>query len=124
MKPRHAAALALVSWFLMMPPPYTEGGKAFVDLHASVRRWTRIGKVSFDSVADCDKARETMQKNIQTAEEAGLEKAARMDANPRDQDLAEYEAARQMKCVSRDDPRIRGIAIPFNPAWSRFIPAN
>ena len=119
---RHAAALALVGWYLMMPPVNTEGGKAFVDLHASVQRWTRTG--DFDSFADCDKAREKTQQNVQTAEERGLENAARMDANPPDQDLAEYEAARQMKCVSKDDPRIKGIAIPPNPAWFRFIPTN
>jgi hypothetical protein len=120
---RHAAALALVGWYLMIPPAYTEGRKAFVDSHVSVRGWTRIG-TSFDSVADCEKAKEKTQKNVQDAEKRGLESAARMDANPDDQALAGYEAARQMKCVSKDDPRIKGIAIPLNPAWSRFIPAR
>jgi hypothetical protein len=47
-----------------------------------------------------------------------------MDANPQDQALAGYEAARHMKCVSKDDRRIKGIAIPLSPDWSRFISAN
>ena len=118
---RHAAALALVGWYLMVPPVSPYNGEAYS--HASVRSWTRIG-TSFDSAADCGKAKEKSQKNVQDAEERGLESAARMDANPGAQALAGYEAARQMKCVSKDDPRIKGIAIPLNPAWSRFIPAK
>jgi hypothetical protein len=120
---RHAATLALVGWYLMIPPASTYNGEAHVDSHASVRSWTRIGR-SFDSSADCEKAKEKSQKNVQDAEGRGLESAARMDANPDDQALAGYEAARHMKCVSKDDPRIKGIAIPLNPAWSRVIPAK
>jgi hypothetical protein len=123
MNARHAAALALVGWYLMMPPSYTEGGKVVVYSRASVRRWTRIGK-TFDSVAECEQAKEGTEKNVQDAEEHGLESAARMDANPDDQALAAYEAALQLKCVSKDDPRIKGIAVSINPAWSRLIPAK
>ena len=122
-KPHHAAALALVAWYLMIPPVSTYNGGAYVHSHSSVRRWTRIG-TSFDSAADCEEAKERSQKNVQDAEERGLESAARMDANPDDQALAGYAAARQMKCVSKDDPHIKGISIPLNPAWSRFIPAK
>ena len=120
---RHAAALAHVGWYLMIPPVSTYNGEAHIDSHASVRSWTRIGR-SFDSSADCEKAKEKSQKNVQDAEGRGLESAARMDANPDDQALAGYEAARHMKCVSKDDPSIKGIAIPFNPAWSRFNPGK
>jgi hypothetical protein len=110
-----------VGWYLMILPVSTYNGEASVDSHASVRSWTRIG-TSFDSATDCETAKERSQKNVQDAEEHGLESAARMDANPDDQALARYE--RQMKCVWKDDPRIKGIAIPLNPAWSRFIPAK
>ena len=120
-KPLHSAAYLLVGWYLMVPPVSPYNGEAYS--HASVRSWTRIG-TSFNSAADCEKAKEKSQKNVQDAEERGLETAARMDANPGAQALAGYEAARHMKCVSKDDPRIKGIAIPLNPAWSRFIPTK
>jgi hypothetical protein len=123
MKPRHAAALALVGWYLMVPPVSTYNGKAYVDSYASLRRWTRIG-VSFDSVTDCGQASEKTRKNVRNAEEDELESAAEQDANPGDQTLAGYEAVRQVKCFSKDDPRIKGVAIPMNRAWFRFIPAN
>ena len=123
MNARHAAVLALGGWYLMMPPSYTEGGKVFVYSRASVRRWTRIGK-TFDSVAECEQAKEGTQKKVQNTKEAQIGEAARMDANPSDQTLAAYEAALQLKCVSKDDPRIKGIAVSINPAWSRLIPAK
>ncbi len=123
MKPGYAAALALVGWYLMVPPARTVGGNMLVASHAPMRGWMRIGK-SFDSLTDCEKAREKTQKNVQNAKEAALENAANMDANPSNQDLAGYEAAREIKCMSNDDPRIKGRGISVSPAWSRFLPAK
>jgi hypothetical protein len=83
----------------------------------------RVGR-TFYSITDCDKAREKTQKNVQNAEENELETAARMDANPADQTLAADQAVRQMRCVSKDDPHIKGVGVPISPAWSRFISTN
>ena len=123
MKFRCAAALALVGWYLMLPPASTHGGQAFVYSSAPLRRWARIGS-SFNSYIDCEKAREKAQRKAQYEKEQYLQGAAEMDANIDDQTIAAYEAARLMKCVSKDDPHIKGIAIPPDPTWSRLNPAN
>ncbi len=103
MNPRHAAALALVGWYLMMPPVSTDGGKAFVDSQTPIQQWQIRG--SFGSTVDCEKARQKSQIKFRDSEEDSFETAARMDANLNDQTVAAFEASRQMKCVSPDDPR-------------------
>jgi hypothetical protein len=123
MKSHHAAVLALVGWYLMVPPAHTANGKVFVDSRYSMRYWTRVVR-TFDSATDCEEAREKTKKNVQDAEERMLESAAENDANPRGQDIEAYEVGRQMKCVSKDDPRIKGMHPSINPAWSSFVPAK
>ena len=64
MKSRHAAALALVGWLLIAPPPigrakdYSYGSSIPGGFATTAPLWTwwRIGKV-FDSVAACNQAR-------------------------------------------------------------------
>jgi hypothetical protein len=102
----HAAALALVGWYLMMPPVSTYNGKAFVDSEAPLWEWKGIGG-RLNSIADCENAKQKSQKQAQHDNETGLETAARMDANPPDQALAQFESARSMRCVSTDDPRYK-----------------
>jgi hypothetical protein len=53
MKPRHAAALALVDWYLMQPPMLSSGGE---DHSASLTKWAIIG--SFDSAKECEAYRD------------------------------------------------------------------
>jgi hypothetical protein len=50
MNPRHAAALALVSWYLMVPP----GPNPARAYYTPLSRWKLIG--NFDSDAACKKA--------------------------------------------------------------------
>jgi hypothetical protein len=48
MKPRHAAALALVGWYLMVPPRvYNAGNMLHIEIKAPLSKWERWG--SFDS---------------------------------------------------------------------------
>jgi hypothetical protein len=51
MKPRHAAALALVGWYLLLPPINLDS-KAVLDIDAPFSKW-EIYK-AFDSAADCE----------------------------------------------------------------------
>ena len=104
---RHAAALALVGWYLMTPPVSTsnDGNMAFVHSQAPIWQW-KIGG-TFGSTVDCEKATEKSQKNAQRDEDIGLESAARMDANIGNRTIAAFEAACLMKCVSTDDPRLK-----------------
>ncbi len=107
MKFRHAAALALVGWYLMAPPvsTYNEGNQASVDLRAPIWQWKRLG--TFRSAVDCENAREKSQKKAQHDEDYQLWNAAEMDANIGDWAIAAFEAARQVKCVLKDDPRLK-----------------
>jgi len=51
MKSRHAAALALVGWYLMIPPM---GLHVEVEYNAPLSQWDMMG--SFDSADECEKA--------------------------------------------------------------------
>ena len=50
MNPRHAAALALVGWYLMVPPA-ERGGKQ-LDYHAPLSTWSIMQ--SFDTAQSCE----------------------------------------------------------------------
>jgi hypothetical protein len=120
---RHAAALAIVTWYLMLPRASLHAGKVLVYSNAPLRTWARIGK-SFDSITECEKAREEAQRKAQNEKENALNGAAEMDANLDGRTTADFEAARLMKCVSKGDSRIKGFVIPPSPARYSFIPAN
>ncbi len=53
MKFCHAAALALVGWYLMQPPMLSSGGE---DHSASLAKWAIIG--SFDAAKECEAYRD------------------------------------------------------------------
>jgi hypothetical protein len=60
MKPRHAAALALVAWYLMMPPPKAVGDHFETNFNAPLSKWTRLRR--FDLQSQCETAREAYQQ--------------------------------------------------------------
>ena len=105
---RHAAALALVDWYLITPPVCRSNDciKPLVDPDAPLWQWIRAGK-RFDSIDDCELARQGVAKKAQREEEDELERAAEQDANPEEQAVAKFEGARSMRCVSTDDPRLK-----------------
>jgi len=63
---RHAAALALVGWYLMTPPCRTVstwynggfgGGSCFMDSQAPIREWQRVPDTQkFEYKTDCERA--------------------------------------------------------------------
>jgi hypothetical protein len=104
---RRAAALAFVSWYLIVPPVHRSyyDNKPFVDRRASIWYWEVRG--TFDSVTDCAKAIKQSQTNAQHKREADLERAARVDANLENETTAVFEATRLMTCIPQDDPRLK-----------------
>ena len=88
---RRAAALALVGWYLMVPPPVGSNFDSF-DKNAPLSKWRQ--PAAFDSAAACEQYRteaiDTFQK--------------RTDANG-DYNVNLYIAGR---CVTSDDPRLKG----------------
>jgi len=115
MNPRHAAALALVGWYLMLPPStsmYT------FDAKAPISKW--IDFMTYDSSLQCEAALTDYRNKVNRNAFGVLPPiAAEM--------IAEFRVA---QCVSIDDPRIKGV--PYNPGFTlnhdgpkrRSVPAN
>ena len=110
MKPRHAAALALVGWFLMIPP--NTGGSR--DEGAPLSKWFSYNELKLNSKDDRAHAME-----FQTAEQCEAKKEQRWPADPPPipptvgPDMSRRvnrwrEAGAKSRCVSSDDPRLNG----------------
>jgi len=95
MKPRYAAALALVGWNLMTPPPGPSGNP---DFSAPLSEWSHMA--AFDGAATCKKEHDSEFKSAQKA---------LMDVKNEDdlevRDLA--SAVKASRCIATDDPRLR-----------------
>jgi hypothetical protein len=104
-KPRHAATLALVGWYLLIPPVFSPMGnhpRAFNDLNASLNRWDIWA--SFESNTSCEKEKERIQN------EAPLRLKFAHEHPDQDRNgniVAVAEAWQWAECVATDDPRLR-----------------
>ncbi len=62
MNPRHAAALALVGWYLLMPPlPRSSSGEIGSDLSRPLSEW-RFSVSVYDTESNCDKEIDAMNQ--------------------------------------------------------------
>ncbi len=86
MKPRHAAALALVGWYLMMPPWYNDEKEP--RLNAPIAAWEILG--SYDSADQC------MRELVELANKAF--------ARSTPKERSEFG----VNCIATDDPRLKG----------------
>ena len=94
MKHRHAPALAVVAWYLMMPPPKPLEDHFKTNFKAPLTKWTEVRR--FDLQAQCETVREAYQRKptgnliimLGAAEAQATTKASR--------------------CVASDDPRLKG----------------
>jgi hypothetical protein len=102
MKSRHAAALAIVVWYLMIPP--INHNK--VDAHAPMSKWKK--GVSFDSEKECDDSLKDAIANPMTeAEYRDAEKATLLaKMHPLSRSEMKKRTAESV-CVSADDPRLK-----------------
>jgi hypothetical protein len=91
---RHAAALALVGWYLMVPPRASDHRTFIFD--APLREWSTI-MGSYDSAKECANDR-TAQLNFWTNDAAkGLPYRA-----------ATLDSLEHPVCIASDDPRLKG----------------
>ena len=96
MKPRHAAALALVGWYLMAPP--TSANRVWAQ--APLAQWKILR--SYDSASECQNYslggftiwREVANRNFPSKDETFYEVFG--------------EEVLSTVCVSTDDPRLKG----------------
>ncbi len=126
MNPRHAAALALVGWYLMMPPPQFDpathlpnGGP---NLDAPLSDWRNEG--SFDSAKECQAGlkdniafalqiqakirKEHRSEQQETAEEEKMDRQANVPKGF-NRGLRGYglTGAVNAQCIATDDPRLK-----------------
>ncbi len=97
MKIRHTAALALVGWYLMVPPPGSPPGET-----EGLRRWQILS--SFDSAKECE------------AERASVKKRAADSATKSESAEPGLQSVLFAVCIATDDPGLEeGPGHPHHP---------
>jgi len=94
MKLRRAAGLALTGWYLLYPPWSTE--KHAIDPGLPLNQWYEVA--TFDSSADCEAQKSKVLEDID-----------KHTLNPDyKKAVAQLRMRLQARCVSADDPQLRG----------------
>ena|SRR5208337_381242 len=96
---RHAAALALVGWYLMAPPFHHKNTGVIdsVESEAPLSTWTLID--SFDTAAEC---RSGHEKNIAAERLSGQSSHLSPEI-----EAVRVLAAFHAQCIATDDPRLK-----------------
>jgi hypothetical protein len=98
---RHATALALVGWYLMVPPLSDTG----IDAQVPMAQWNISG--SYDTASDCEASKNRMDDMLRDPTQVARIKAEALkegkDWDPH-RAIARSEAS---KCVATDDPRLK-----------------
>jgi hypothetical protein len=99
MKRRHIAALALVGWYLMVPPP-SHTVSFGVDTEAPLGAWNVMK--SFDKAEGCEDFRSRIQEKTKT-------NAVVQPSNTKQQ----YATAMlYSQCIASDDSRLKQLSAP------------
>jgi hypothetical protein len=91
MKPRHAVALALVGWYLMVPPTKNVNQ---IDPSIPLPKWVVLR--AFDTADACNEAQDQLRYRV-----------SRLNLRVPVASAAS-EAAEFSQCIASDDPRLRG----------------
>ena len=95
MKSRHGAALALVGWYLMVPPSASRVSDLAIGLEP-LYQWLQIG--SFDSKNACEQGRRMMINRFMTD----------LQRDPSDATAVHgLDALYYSECIAPDDPRLK-----------------
>jgi hypothetical protein len=99
MKTRHAAALALVGWYLMVPPQLVSPGHetANVDAAVPLNKWTVWQ--AFDTAIECE-------SQLETLKEGALQRTQTGQSREFMQKLLDNQFFRG-QCIATDDPRLK-----------------
>jgi len=98
---RHAAALALVGWYLMIPPLAQHTLKSQTDLPIS--QWEQ--RQAFDSAQECETSKAAL---IRTYEDNATKNERTNDDRMKNLDERLIEHAVDGLCIATDDPRLKG----------------
>jgi hypothetical protein len=110
MKPRHAAALALVGWYLMLPPrggpsgdqfypddPFSKSAGIGTD---RLTGWLKWGKTEYASKEECDAERQGQKRMFP---DPGNIPPERVTAR------IIVRGAATLQCIASNDPRLKSI---------------
>ena|ERR1700733_11703725 len=106
---RHAAALALVGWYLMLPPLKEKS----VVADAPLSEWKMVE--GFDTAHDCESANSSL---VEQAKKTSSQEERKFKASQGDKSSSQnLEALQQLyflevvvplqKCIASDDPRLK-----------------
>jgi|HubBroStandDraft_6_1064221.scaffolds.fasta_scaffold202208_4 hypothetical protein len=100
MKPRHAAALALVGWYMMLPP-IPQDSSLLADPTPPLSVW--FLKQSFDTAKECERARKTEDHEA----ELQMHDLAKSHAIETNMERAQFLLQRIFsQCIATNDPRL------------------
>lgn len=109
MKPRHAAALASIGWYLMVPP-VARRMPLLLETNKPLSQWET--RQSFDTAEECKDAQHKIRGYLNAATDRGFKEAGSQKAylaDPVVQMLWEEQGKIQTsKCIATDDPRLMG----------------
>jgi len=102
-KSRHVAALALVGWYLMMPPDSAKVPHS-VDSDVPLSHWIVVA--TFAASDDCEKALADLQKTEQ--DPISLDKTGKLARFQKHDEALGKARAVNAACVESDDFRLNG----------------
>ncbi len=105
MNPHHAAALALVGWYLMVPPDHMKLDDSISWVSRVPLRYWQVVQ-SFDTASDCEKKIQEIQRD--TAHALNTTVRAIPDKREREETfLKDVAILNNLTCVATDDPRLK-----------------
>ena len=104
MKLPHAAALAVIGWYLMVPPVQDKDG---VQYNAPIAKWG-IQHV-FDSAMECDVAMQRWRSRASKVWDALNGKKPLPHNSDLDLPLEKVNQMGACECIASDDPRLKGV---------------
>jgi|SRR5208282_904201 len=115
MKPRHTAALALVGWYLLLPP--IKNGAILPDAAVPLSEWLAVAHA--DTILSCEQLRISFRNEVERKWRAELAKDG-TTAIPEKDKAIKYKVDERFlrilrvtapityaRCVSGDDPRLK-----------------
>ena len=98
---RHAVALALVGWYLMVPPIVIEGETAKVDGSVPLSQWDRGNRV-YQTESACEETRAKLRAIAESHKNWIGPSGSVAAASDR------YVLLTNQLCIATDDPRLKG----------------
>ena len=98
---RHAAAIALVGWYLLMPPIAMEGERAKVDGSVPLSQWDHGDRV-YQTESECEEENAKLRAIAESHKNWIGPSGSVAAASDR------YVLLTNQRCVATDDPRLKG----------------